>query len=671
MSDLQKVKRRPKAIDLFCGAGGMSLGFEQAGFDIVYAIDSDGHHVAAHRRNFPLHQTVCGSVAELTGKAILEAIAGEEIDLVFGGPPCQGFSSMGLRDELDPRNSLVNHFARLVTEIRPKAFVMENVPGMANGKTKDILNCAISTLESAGYLIAKPVKVLDASQFGVPQKRKRLFLLGIRSDFGIRPSYPAGPPAGQPLRPTVWEAIGDLPDVDKRDYLFESDSTDYDRAPTSDYAKVARSVERDPSDFSYRRRWSGATCTGCMRIRHTEKAIDLYETTPIGRTVPGHKLPKLDPEGICSTLRAGSDSTHGSYTAPRPIHPNCPRCITAREAARLHGFPDWFTFYPTKWHAYRQIGNAVCPPVARAVGLSIMKALGYAPYRPGYQIVMPDGFNLPNERPRSLRRIPFANNYPPVIGYLFAKAFDAKEKRLRRTKFTFDDVREAIISTGVNLPWTRADTFVQEIARSRGVRQILEPCLSQGYSLAPSKGRFIGEFLAADDPRTITEKDTIEIRSGDMSGAVIVNTDEPLDFERPQSLSGLFRQRIVLETIWHKGISFQLSSTSFNGPHDRVGEYNVSDRGGVSVAGIIAIQSHGRQPTKSRVQRIVESHQRSEVLVLVPLTREHVVALRYKCAEGQLREIRRSVFRIPRARHPKPGRGSSDVTATKGNSLPW
>src|SRR6185437_14122619 len=108
----------------------------------------------------------------------------------------------------------------------------------------------------------------------------------------------------------------------------------------------------------------------------------VYAATLPGHTVPGHKLPKLHPEGISSTLRAGSDSTHGSYTAPRPIHPYRPRCITAREAARLHGFPDWFAFYPTKWHAYRQIGNAVCPPVARAVGFSILAALGLSPFKP-------------------------------------------------------------------------------------------------------------------------------------------------------------------------------------------------------------------------------------------------------------------------------------------------
>ena len=212
---------RPKAIDLFCGAGGMSLGFEQAGFDIVLGVDADGHHVAVHKRNFPNHPALCTSVVGLTAERIYEAIGGRtEIDLVCGGPPCQGFSHMGLRDTQDARNTLVDEFARLVAEIRPKAFVMENVPGMASGKTKPILDRIIAFFEGVGYTITKPIRVLDASEFGVPQRRNRLILLGTRNDLGVTLSYPKGTRPGQPARPTVWEAIEDLPDVSKRDELF-------------------------------------------------------------------------------------------------------------------------------------------------------------------------------------------------------------------------------------------------------------------------------------------------------------------------------------------------------------------------------------------------------------------------------------------------------------------
>lgn len=140
MRSSRNEQTRPIAIDLFCGAGGMSLGFEQAGFDVVLSVDVDGHHVAAHARNFPNAVTLCRSIVGLDAEAVYSAIGGKrEIDLVFGGPPCQGFSHMGLRDVKDPRNTLVDEFARLVSELRPRAFLMENVAGMASGKTKAVL----------------------------------------------------------------------------------------------------------------------------------------------------------------------------------------------------------------------------------------------------------------------------------------------------------------------------------------------------------------------------------------------------------------------------------------------------------------------------------------------------------------------------------------------------
>jgi len=234
----------------------MSLGFEQAGFDVVLSVDADGHHVAVHQRNFPNHPSLCTSVVDLTADRIFEAIGGRtEIDLVCGGPPCQGFSNMGLRDSQDARNTLVDQFARIVAEIRPKVFVMENVPGMATGTTKPILDRVIEFFEGAGYTITKPVRVLDASDFGVPQRRKRLILLGVRNDLGVTLDYPSGPRPGQPSRPTVWEAIGDLPDVFGHDELFKSDEADYDKEPESAYAEVARGRLADSSDFSPPRQW--------------------------------------------------------------------------------------------------------------------------------------------------------------------------------------------------------------------------------------------------------------------------------------------------------------------------------------------------------------------------------------------------------------------------------
>ena len=497
--------RRPVAVDLFCGAGGMSVGFEQAGFDIALGVELDGFHVAAHERNFPYGHTLGKSVAELTADDVFARLTGgTEVDAVIGGPPCQGFSTMGTRDARDPRNDLVGQFVRIVREVRPKAFVMENVPGMLSGRTRGVLAAALEQFEAAGYRVTLPVQVLDASRFGVPQQRRRLIVLGLRADLPGEIAYPT---SGTLDRPTVADAIADLPDVDGRDELFARNDAPYDAEPLSRYARVMRGAERDPTDFGYPRRWDSATCTGCLRVRHTAAAVKLYEATPPGRMVPSHKLPRLDPDGVAPTLRAGSDSARGSFTAPRPIHPFRPRCITAREAARLHGFPDWFAFYPLKWHAYRQIGNAVCPPVAKALGAAVLAALGIRPTRPRTAIVLGDRFRLPADRPRSLKRIPQVVHYPPVIERLIATRFDAARKRLTDPTFTFADVQRAVSDTGVQLTWIRADTFLGEIARSRNVRKLLAPCLRRGYTIRKlTDGEAIGEFVAAGHPEGIEIK---------------------------------------------------------------------------------------------------------------------------------------------------------------------
>ncbi len=497
-------KVRPVVVDLFCGAGGMSLGFEQAGFDVLLGVDSDGYHVATHDRNFPYGRTLCRSVADLSASDVFEALDGRtEVDVVVGGPPCQGFSHMGVRDAGDPRNTLVGQFVRLVCEIRPKAFVMENVPGMLSGATAEVLTDAVSRFEAAGYRITHPVRVLDASRYGVPQKRKRLILLGIRNDIPQAIDYP--PPVTE--SPTVWDAIGDLPNVDRHDELFARNDVPYETEPTTPYARRLRGTAADRTDYSYRRVWDSGRCVGCLRVRHTPAAVALYDATAPGEMVPSHKLPRLDPNGLAPTLRAGSDSSHGSYTAPRPIHPFHPRCITAREAARLHGFPDWFAFYPSKWHAYRQIGNAVCPPVAKAIGAKVLEAIGIAPHRPTDPISMPDDFHLPAERPRGLKRIPQVVHFPPVIERLFAERFDSESGRLRLASFTFADVQRAVAATGVQLTWIRADTFLSEISRSRNVRKLLEPCLRFGYTIRKcADADVIGEFIPVSHPDGIERK---------------------------------------------------------------------------------------------------------------------------------------------------------------------
>jgi DNA (cytosine-5)-methyltransferase 1 len=385
--------RRPIAIDLFAGAGGMSLGFEQAGFDVVAAVEIDPIHSATHKFNFPDCTILPRTVEGLTGEEIRHkaGIGDQDIDCVFGGAPCQGFSLIGHRAFDDPRNKLVGEFVRIVSELKAKAFVFENVKGLTVGKHKEFLNELVNSFQSRGYTIRQPWNVLNAAHYGVPQYRERLFLLGVRD--GIQaPVYPkpsTTPADGRklirdlPLSPTVAEAIGDLPDADCFQILKSCDSV---RTPAygnlSAYATELRCLTNSAWHFGYPRNWQSDLMTSSARTDHTDISRRRFSETPQGETEAISRFYRLANDGVSNTLRAGTDGSRGAFTSPRPIHFKHNRCITVREMARLHGFPDWFRFNVTKWHGARQIGNAVPPPLARAVAVQIMQALGVEPQRP-------------------------------------------------------------------------------------------------------------------------------------------------------------------------------------------------------------------------------------------------------------------------------------------------
>jgi DNA (cytosine-5)-methyltransferase 1 len=410
--------RRPLAVDLFAGAGGLSLGLEQAGFDIAAAAEYDPVHAATHEFNFPRTEVLCADISNLSAEMLREAVRrgisahGDdpeawdgELDLIAGGPPCQGFSLIGRRLVDDKRNQLVFHFFRLVSELRPRYFVMENVPGMARGGHAGILAELIAEFEEAGYRFPddeeQQYRILNAADFGVPQERNRLFLIGTRED----QSQLAKPPAATvrpvpkrsavglesedsalPCGPTVWDAIGDLPNLNRFSSLLASDATGLsegtveaiDRA-ASPYARRLRGLEADAGDRSHPRAWNPAKLTSSMRTEHTEKSTRRFRSTKPGETEPVSRYYRLDPDGLCNTLRAGSGSERGAFTSPRPLHPTLPRVLSNREAARLHSFPDWFRLHATKWHGFRQVGNAVAPLVGRAVGREIVAALKLDP----------------------------------------------------------------------------------------------------------------------------------------------------------------------------------------------------------------------------------------------------------------------------------------------------
>lgn len=424
--------RRPIAIDLFSGVGGLSLGFEQAGFDIVASVEYDPVHAAVHEFNFPITEVICDDVAKLDPQQLLSAAKRGflahghkesewtgEIDAIFGGPPCQGFSTMGKRDIGDERNKLVYRFADLIGSIRPRYYVMENVPGMAAGGHASILARLIARLRKHGYRVsveAEDVRrraILNAADYGVPQDRRRLILLGARDD-QRDPQYPiptvrrapkrsndvkaqAHPFDFLPKGPTVGEAILDLPDLDQFEDLWDTDEVQLNKnilrvieRKASEYAKRLRGDTIDPSDFSYPRVWDPTILTSSMRTQHTRESVGRFAATKNGETETISRFYKLDPNGLCNTLRAGTGSERGAYTSPRPLHPELPRVISMREAARLHSFPDWFRFHRTKWHGFRSIGNAVPPLFGRAVARTIIYALGIEPTKPRKAIKLGD-----------------------------------------------------------------------------------------------------------------------------------------------------------------------------------------------------------------------------------------------------------------------------------------
>ncbi len=381
---------RPIGIDLFAGAGGLSLGFEQAGFDVVAAVEIDPVHAAVHKFNFPECAVVPHSVTDLTGEAIRAAagIGGRHVDVVFGGAPCQGFSMIGQRALDDPRNSLVRDFVRIVHELDANYFVFENVKGITVGKHKKFLEELILEFKATGYDVVEDWKVLNACEHGTPQSRQRLFLLGAKKGMKL-PSYPiatTSKPGSHDSKlldaPTCFDALNDLPNAERYKKLLTTDEVIVEKwGKTSAYAKRMRCEADTDWGYGYRRKWDPSLLTSSMRSEHTELSRSRFSATAAGDVEPVSRFFKLPPDGVSNTLRAGTDSARGAFTSPRPIHYRWDRCVTVREMARLHGFPDWFRFNKTKWHGARQIGNAVPPPLAHAVASSIMMAMGQSPRR--------------------------------------------------------------------------------------------------------------------------------------------------------------------------------------------------------------------------------------------------------------------------------------------------
>ncbi|PJI55488.1 DNA (cytosine-5-)-methyltransferase [Methylobacterium radiotolerans] len=344
----------PTLLDLFSGCGGLTLGAKLAGYTTALAVDIDPILSSSFEHNFPGVPLINFDVRELDA-ARLKTLLPSGVDGVVGGPPCQGFSGIGRQHVDDPRRDLLEEFFRIVDIVAPSFFLMENVPGLGFPKNIGMLHRALKRLR-AGWTILGPI-VLDASDFGAATRRKRIFVFGFDPKKMDIPTLADITKTGK--KPAnVHDAISDLANIP----VSMEERWTYDaKAPVSTYARALRSAT--------------GTFTGHQLTIHKPHTIKRFARVRPGAIDPVGKHKRLEWNGLCPTIRAGTGSDRGSYQAVRPIHPELNRVITPREAARLQGFPDDHIFHPTVWHSFRMIGNSVSPIIANELLHNIKKFL--------------------------------------------------------------------------------------------------------------------------------------------------------------------------------------------------------------------------------------------------------------------------------------------------------
>lgn len=344
------MAKKFKALDLFSGCGGMSLGFENQGFEIAAAIDNWKDALLTFEKNHAGAKAILTDLGNFNPAEIMKAVG--QVDVVVGGPPCQGFSISGKRNPDDPRNRLYKGFVKTVSQFKPKAFVLENVPNlvsMAGGKIRDLI---LNDFTRLGYEVK--YKILLASDYGVPQNRRRVFFVGIRgkNDFEF-------PTAISPdLKVTCAQAISDLPEGSVADGCAN-------KTPArSEYQAAAR--RGSDKIFNHQ-----ATI-------HEEKTVSTIALVPDGgnyKDLPSH-LRNTRRVHIAWTRYSCDKPSFTIDTGHRHhFHYKYNRIPTVRESARLQSFPDSFIFYGTRTSQYKQVGNAVPPLMAEKVAAALKRCL--------------------------------------------------------------------------------------------------------------------------------------------------------------------------------------------------------------------------------------------------------------------------------------------------------
>lgn len=344
-------------IDLFCGAGGLSIGFEHEGFNSVLAIDKWNDAIVTYNEN---RENKCGTTVDIhdfTNEQLSEMNEKYHVKGIIGGPPCQGFSMVGTRLTNDPRNSLYMEYVRFVDVIKPDFFLLENVPGllsMEKGKYKDDI---IQRFSELGYNVN--FSTLKASDYGVPQSRKRVFFVGLNRDVYGEIFFDFETIEKQPMVSTK-EAIGDLPTL-----IDEEETTIYSNDPQNDYQKLMRK--------------NSTTLHNHQRTNHTKQTVDVISLVPDGgniRDLPEeyYKVRNYNAafKRMNSKLPSGTiDCGHRNY-----FHYELNRIPTARESARIQSFPDDYVFCGSKTSQYTQVGNAVPPLLAQAIARALNNIKG-------------------------------------------------------------------------------------------------------------------------------------------------------------------------------------------------------------------------------------------------------------------------------------------------------
>ena len=369
--------RQLKIINLFSGAGGFSLGAKRAGFDIAGSIEIDPQAISVYKKNFPNTPLWEKDLSTVSATEILQnfEIQVGKIDGIIGGPPCQGFSHLGQNNSKDPRNQLFIRFFEIVNEAVPKFFLAENVPGILSQNNAQLINQALSKVKKK-YKILPPMKLI-AARFGVPTTRKRVFFFGyLKDEIDSIESTEFEPANAKTVH--VKDALNGLPEKIDPHWIREEDGwREIDKVVKGDFgSKLYGQIPNDVGDVeAITRLKEKSEVSGCLGTRHSDTVLDRYFKIEPGEIDHVSRSRRLNSNGFCPTLTAGTGRDKGSYQAVRPLHPTENRVITPREAARLQGFPDWFQFHSTKWHSFRQIGNSVSPILAEHILSKILSKI--------------------------------------------------------------------------------------------------------------------------------------------------------------------------------------------------------------------------------------------------------------------------------------------------------